>query len=130
MILQCSALSKIRDKYLPRFVNLIPEFNYVDCDENIKIILDCTNVKCERASLEAVSKSFIYSIHCKRNQLFNWREDTISSMVSQGQSYVRTYTTRYRTKQVQMDKDTTRIGHHTQGEVPYKRLWAIKGNSM
>ena len=56
MILQCSALSKIRDKYLPRFVNLIPKFNYIDCDENIKFILDCTNAKCERASLEAVSR--------------------------------------------------------------------------
>ena len=61
MILQCPALSKIRDKYLPRFVNLIPEFNYMDCDENIKIILDCTNAKCERASLEAVSRSYIYT---------------------------------------------------------------------
>ena len=85
MILQCSALSKIRDKYLPRCVNLIPEFYYVSCDENIKIILDCADAKCEWASLEAVSRSFIYSIHCKRNQLINccgsWtkrREDTIS----------------------------------------------------
>ena len=61
MILQCSALSKIRDKYLPRFVNLIPEFNYINCDENIKIILDCTNAKCERANLEAVSIDLLYT---------------------------------------------------------------------
>ena len=33
------------------------EFSYIDCDENIKIILDCTNAKCERASLEAVSRA-------------------------------------------------------------------------
>ena len=51
MILQCPALSKIRNKYLPRFVNLIPELNYVNCDENIKTIIDSTNAKCERASL-------------------------------------------------------------------------------
>ena len=40
-------------------------------------------------------------------------------------SHVRTDTARYRTIQVQRDKDT-------QGEVPYQRVWAIiiEGNSM
>jgi len=70
-ILHCPALEVHRQKYLGAVTDLVPDFHNLTDDDKINNILDSNSVKnrqvkCDFAGLEAASRSYIYSIHCKR----------------------------------------------------------------
>ena len=70
-ILNCSTLHVIRAKYLTEVNHLIPNFNDFDPEDKLLILLDSSypRLRCNRADLEAVSRSYIYSLHCKRTSI-------------------------------------------------------------
>ena len=72
-ILNCSTLHVIRAKYLTEVNHLIPNFNDFDPEDKLLILLDSSypRLRCNRADLEAVSRSYIYSLHCKRTSILN-----------------------------------------------------------
>ena len=72
-ILNCSTLHVIRAKHLTEVNHLIPNFNDFDPEDKLLILLDSSypRLRCNRADLEAVSRSYIYSLHCKRTSILN-----------------------------------------------------------
>ncbi len=72
----CPALADIRGKHLQTVVNLIGEeyFNALNNSEKIKLLLDSNHfvtlgASCAVADLEASSRHYVFSIHCKRTTL-------------------------------------------------------------
>ena len=69
ILLQCQALEVIRDKHMKTIRDVYPTFPQLPNDIQVKALLDSYSVtqdKCDRTNLEAVSRNYIYSIHCRR----------------------------------------------------------------
>ena len=75
----CSTQEEIRRKYLPDLIHTVSEevYSRLSEDDKVKLILDSNFVKtlnatCDIVDLEAVSRSYTFSVHCKRTpQLLN-----------------------------------------------------------
>ena len=71
-VLECPTLDLIRNKYMPNIAQLIPDFTSFNCDQQLSAILDThPNFKCRRTDLEAVSRTFLFSLHCARTKHIN-----------------------------------------------------------
>ena len=81
-VLECPTLDLIRNKYMPNIAQLIPDFTSFNRDQQLSAILDTPpNLKCRRTDLKAVSRTFLFSLHCARTKHINgsWikrREDS------------------------------------------------------
>ncbi len=89
LLLHCSTQEDIRSKYIPEIASTVSDqvYNLLEDDAKVKLILDSNyvkklkTVKSDIADLEAVSRSFIFSVHCKRTttlQLLNKEEGRIN----------------------------------------------------
>ena len=75
----CSTQEEIRRKYLPDLIHTVSEEVYSrrSEDDKVQLIMDSNFVKtlnatCDIVDLEAVSRSYTFSVHCKRTtQLLN-----------------------------------------------------------
>ena len=71
-VLECPTLDLIRNKYMPNIAQLIPDFTSFNRDQQLSAILDThPNLKCRRTDLEAVSHTFLFSLHCARTKHVN-----------------------------------------------------------
>ena len=85
-ILRCDALTAIRDKYMDTISSLYTNFNTLNEDQKIRTLLDSNfittcKLTCDTAGLEEISRSYVFSLHCKRITTLNssWtkrREDS------------------------------------------------------
>ena len=79
LLVNCSTQEEIRCKYLPDIIHTVSEevYSHLSEDDKVKLILDSNfvktlNVKCDIVDLEVVSRSYTFSVHCKRTtQLLN-----------------------------------------------------------
>ena len=71
-VLECPTLDLIRSKYMPIITQLIPGFTSFNRDQQLSTILDThPDLKCRRTDLEAISRTFLFSLHCARTKLIN-----------------------------------------------------------
>ena len=79
LLVNCSTQEEIRCKYLPDIIHTVSEevYSHLSEDDKVKLILDSNfvktlNAKCDIVDLEVVSRSYTFSVHCKRTtQLLN-----------------------------------------------------------
>ena len=73
-ILECPTLQKIRGKHFIDITRIVPTFDTLNHDQQLRVILDShiyPFMECNRADLEASCRSFLFSIHCKRTHILN-----------------------------------------------------------
>ena len=71
-VLECPTLDLIRSKYMPFITQLIPDFTSFNRDQQLSTILDThADLKCRRTDLEAISRTFLFSLHCARTKHIN-----------------------------------------------------------
>ena len=71
-VLECPTLDLIRSKYMPFITQLIPDFTSFNRDQQLSTILDThPDLKCRRTDLEAISRTFLFSLHCARTKHIN-----------------------------------------------------------
>ena len=77
LLVNCSTQEEIRRKYLPDIIHTVSEevYSRISEDDKVKLILDFVKTliaTCDIVDLEAVSRSYTFSVHCKRTtQLLN-----------------------------------------------------------
>ena len=74
LILECPALETVRTKRILKITSIIPQFDNLDPDHKLKIVLDShfyPFMTCNRADLEDASRSLIFSLHCRRTSIIN-----------------------------------------------------------
>ena len=77
LLLRCSAYAKIRDKYMDRIACWVPNYASLDETSRCQLILDSnffTSRQCNRESLEAATRQYVFSVTCKRQQILNQAE--------------------------------------------------------
>ena len=73
LLLHCAATNDIRQKHFTTIETLIPGFNTRDDVAKTQLLLDSSSNQgsCDSVSLEAVTRTLVYSIICRRTNILN-----------------------------------------------------------